>query len=145
MARTSGHGHGPGYQRGCDLSQRNSREDKRVLRARNRGIEPEPSALTVVEPVEPEPDQAPPPPLEREPGRVEAAVQRDLDALGICAPSEAIAMAALVLGRDLDDRRLATSHASMAKALGQLMASLRREAAPKRGRLAVVQQMSTRV
>jgi hypothetical protein len=143
MARTAGHGHAPGYHRGCEACQRNSRDDKRALRARQRGIEPEPEppALTVVEPGEP--DQAPAP-LERQPGRVEAAVQADLDGLGISVGSNALAAAALQMGRILDDRRLVTTQPSAARQLERFMAVLRREATPKRGRLAVVQEMSTR-
>jgi hypothetical protein len=148
MARTAGHGHAPGYQRGCDLCRRASREDKRALRARHRGIDPEPEppeseppALTVVKPVEPDDS---PPPLERVPGRVEAAVQADLDGLGISVGSNALAAAALQMGRILDDRRLATTQPSAARQLERFMAVLRREATPRRGRLAAVQDMSTR-
>jgi hypothetical protein len=133
------------YAAGCEACRRQAREYMRASRARHRGIELEPEleppAFTVVEPA---PEQTPAPPLEHVPGRVEAAVAADLDTLGVPAGSNALAAAALVLARDLDDRRLATSHASMARVLGQLMATLRREAAPKRGRLAAVQDMSTR-
>jgi hypothetical protein len=148
MATTTGHGHPTGYQRGCEACQRASREDKRALRARNRGfdpepeLEPEPPALTVVEPVEP--DHSPAAPAERVFGRVEAAVQADLDGLGISVGSNALAAAALQMGRILDDRRLVTTQPSAARQLERFMTVLRREATPKRGRLAAVQKMTSR-
>jgi hypothetical protein len=85
-----------------------------------------------------------PPPLERVPGRVEAAVQADLDRLGISVGSNALAAAALPIGRILDDRRLVTTQPSAARQLERFMAVLRREARPRRGRLAAVQDTSTR-
>ena len=57
--------------------------------------------------------------------------------------SQALAAALLVLAADLDNPGLGTSHASLAKQLVFVLDTLRRSAAPKRGRLAVVQQMTT--
>lgn len=142
MARTAGHGHAPGYQRGCEACQRASREDKRALRARHRGIdpepelEPEPEPLTVVELVEPDHGA--------EDGPVVAAVKEQLAMLS-AAQQELVGAVAVALGKILDDRRLSTTHPSAGKQLVAIMEKLRQASAPKRGRLAVVQEMAPSV
>jgi hypothetical protein len=51
---------------------------------------------------------------------------------------------AVALGEILDDRRLSTTHPSAAKQLVAIIEKLGRASAPRRGRLAAVQDMSTR-
>jgi hypothetical protein len=77
-------------------------------------------------------------------GAVELAVTADLEKLGdLPAGSRALGAAALAMARILDDRRLVTTQPSAARQLERLMGVLRRDAAPRRGRLRVVQEMTT--
>ncbi|HUO41116.1 MAG TPA: hypothetical protein VMU34_26205 [Mycobacterium sp.] len=50
----------------------------------------------------------------------------------------------MTLAKDLDNPLLGTSHASLAKNFAVLVEVLRRDAEPKRGRLAAIQEMSAR-
>jgi hypothetical protein len=127
------------YAAGCEVCRRTAREYERARRARRRGLEPQPAALVVVEPLEPDHDVVNT--SAARPGGVELAVQDELDGLGVNLGGRALAAAALAMARILDDRRLATTQPSAARQLERLMAVLRREAAPRRGRLQVVQDM----
>ena len=100
----------------------------RELRARKRGLTPVPpvEAPTVAEAA----------------GPVVAAVQADIAALGDLTGYRALAAAAVAMGRILDDPRQVTTQPSAAKQLASLLEVLRRAAAPRRGRLAVVQAMT---
>ena len=133
MASTTGHGHPPGYLAGCEACRRAARLYKRELRARKRGLAPVPDiteeAMSGAEESSRE-------------GAVVAAVRADLARLGEVS-SQALAAVALVLACDLDNAGLGTSHAALARQLAAVLETLRKSAAPKRGRLAVVQQMTT--
>ena len=73
-----------------------------------------------------------------------AAVEAGLAALGDLTGYQALAAAAVAMGRILDSEGCVTTQPSAAKQLASLMAVLHRQAAPRPGRLALVQQMSDR-
>jgi hypothetical protein len=103
----------------------------REHRARKRGLTPVPVDET--------------PTVADAAGLVVAAVQADLAALGDLTGFQALAAGAVAMGRILDNPRWVTTQPSAAKQLASLMAVLHRAAGPqRRGRLAVVQQMTDR-
>jgi len=71
-------------------------------------------------------------------------VEADIAGLGELRGYQWAAAAAVAMARILDDHRLATTALSAAKQLTALMDALHKSATPKRGRLAVVQEMTTR-
>ena len=71
-----------------------------------------------------------------------AAVQADIAALGDLTGYRTLAAAAVAMGRILDDPRQVTTQPSAAKQLASLLAVLQRQAAPRTGRLALVQAMT---
>lgn len=77
-----------------------------------------------------------------EPGPVEKGVCTALARLSAAATHEDLVAQARTLARDLDDHRLATSHASVNRQLSATMAELRRNSEPRKGRLARIQAMS---
>ena len=101
----------------------------RDLRARQRGLTPVPPGES---------------PLAAAPGRVVAAVQADLETFGDLTGNQALAAGALAMARILDDPRQVTTQPSAVRQLVSLLEVLRRSVAPRPGRLAVVQDMTTR-
>jgi hypothetical protein len=128
------HGHGGRrYKPGCESCRVEAAERKRALRARKRGLAPLPPL-----PAE-EPADAPEPAA----GPVVLAVTADLASLGDLTGWRALAAGALAMARILDDPRQVTTQPSAVRQLMSLMGVLRREAAPRPGRLAAVQALST--
>lgn len=78
--------------------------------------------------------------LER--GRCELALLADIERLGVRESQPALCAAAEQMCRILDDRRQVTTQPSACGKLLVIMSALHKEAAPRRGRLAVIQQMS---
>jgi hypothetical protein len=115
----------------------------RGLRARKRGLVAAPEVqvpqrrVSVVKP----PAAAAPaePPAS---GACVAAVRADIAGVGELRGYQSFAAAAVAMGRILDDHRLATTAPSAAEQLASLLNMLNKSAAPKRGRLAVVQDMA---
>jgi hypothetical protein len=109
----------------------------RERRAARRGLRPapvlaaEPVSTETTSPVEP-----------AAPGAVVAAVRADLAALGDLAGWRAIGEAAVAMARILDHPGAVTTQPAAARQLMSLLDTLHRSAAPKRGRLAVVQAMT---
>ena len=104
--------------------QREYRRRKRVL---------QPVVLTVDNPDGAEPVAGP----------VVAAVQADIAGLGdLAAGYRALAAAAVAMARILDSDGNVPTMPAAAKQLASLLDTLRREAAPRRGRLASVQAMT---
>jgi hypothetical protein len=99
--------------------------------ARKRGLTPVPAADGT-------------PTVADAPGPVQAAVRADLASLGDLTGNQALAAAALAMSRILDDPRQVTTQPSAVRQLMALLAALRREVAPKPGRLRVVQEMIDR-
>jgi hypothetical protein len=124
------HGHDYGYVVGCDVCRVEAAATKRAQRARKRGLKPVPAL-----PDEPAAAAVPD-------GPVVAAVRADLAELSHIG-SRTLAAAAIVLARDLDNPGVATSHPALAKQLASLLDTLKREAAPRRGRLQVCRRCPT--
>ena len=76
------------------------------------------------------------------PGPVVAAVCRDLDGLGDLTGWQYLAAAALAMARILDSGQNVPTWPAAVKQLMSVMATLHKEAEPRRGRLAEVQAMS---
>jgi hypothetical protein len=68
--------------------------------------------------------------------------QRDLDGLGDLTGWQYLAEGAIAMARILDSDGNIPTMPAAAKQLASLMATLHKEAAPKRGRLSAVQKMS---
>jgi hypothetical protein len=113
----------------CDVCKEANKVYMRELRARHRGLTALPADET-------------PPTGDAADGPAVAAVRADLAALGDLTGCQALAAAAVAMARILDDRRLVTTQPSAAKQLASLMAVLHRQAAPRSGRLALVQAMT---
>jgi hypothetical protein len=94
---------------------------------------------TTLTPVTTDPDSPPP-----EPGKTEAAVIAELDGLEMTPGRLALAALALVLARDLDNDRLAASHAALSRELRSTLEALRQNTAGAGGKLALVSQKSMR-
>jgi hypothetical protein len=104
----------------------------RDLRARKRGLTPMPADETT-------------PTVAEAAGPVVAAVRADIAALGDLTGNQALAAAAVAMARILDSDGNVPTMPSAAKQLASLLGLLHRQAAtPRRSRLAVVQEMSTR-
>jgi hypothetical protein len=114
----------------CAVCKEANRLYMRELRARKRGLTPVPADVT--------------PTVAEAAGRVVAAVEADLAALGDLTRYRALAAAAVAMGRILDDPRQVTTQPSAAKQLTSLLEVLRREAPPRPGRLRAVQAMTDR-
>ena len=124
------HGHSAGYKVGCELCRAEAASKKRQQRARTRALQPVPPAVD-------NPD------MPVAVGPVVAAVEADIAGLGdVAAGFRVLAAAAVAMARILDSGRNVPTWPAAAKQLGSLMDTLRREAAPRRGRLAAVQAMS---
>jgi len=78
------------------------------------------------------------------PGAIEQAVLAEAATLSASQRRPSAVQTAVRLARDLDDRRLATSHASLARQLSAVMDSLRAASSARQSRLATVAQMSQR-
>jgi hypothetical protein len=104
---------------------------QREYRRRKRVLQP----VTLAPPVAPEQVEA---------GPVVAAVEADLAGLGDLGGYQWAAAAAVAMARILDSEGNVPTKPSAAKQLASLMNTLHREAAPRRGRLQVIQQMTDR-
>ena len=135
------HGHSYGYKRGCDLCRTEAAQAKRELRARKRGLRPVPDANASEAVADVRQDVAPE--ANASPGPVVAAVRAELDALGDLTGWQGVAAAAVAMARILDHPNLATTQPSAAKVLASLLWTLRQNAVPRRGRLAVVEAMTS--
>ena len=126
------HGRGRYRRRGCRCAvcMEANKLYMRELRARKRGLTPVPpvEAPTVAEAA----------------GPVVAAVRADIAALGDLTGYRSLAAGAVAMARILDDPRQVTTQPSAAKQLTSLLEVLRREAAPRPGRLRAVQAMTDR-
>lgn len=124
----------------CAVCRQANRDYMRDYRASRRGLEgppPQPdSSVTVL----------PKPVLVDDvvPGPIEQAVLDETATLSGAARRPTSVETARALARDLDDRRLATSHASQARQLHALMESLRSASAGRSSRLASVARLSQR-
>lgn len=78
------------------------------------------------------------------PGRVEAAVAREISGLSAAVKREGLVESALTLARILDDRRLATTAPSAQRRLSDTLDKLWRLSAPSKGKLASVAALSER-
>jgi hypothetical protein len=117
----------------CDVCKEANKLYMRELRARKRSLTPLPATSGKDFPVETAPV-----------GRVVAAVQADLAALGDLTGYQALAAGAVAMARILDSDGNVPTWPSAAKQLASLMAVLHRQAAPRPGRLQLVQAMSDR-
>ena len=90
----------------------------------------------------PVPADETPPTVAEAAGPVVAAVQADIAALGDLTGYRTLAAAAVAMRCILDDPRQVTTQPSAAKQLASLLAVLQRQAAPRTGRLALVQAMT---
>lgn len=82
--------------------------------------------------------------VDAEPGPIEQSVRDEVRSLSAAERRPSSVQTAIGLARDLDNRRLATCHASLARQLEATMKALRDASMPRRGRLAAVAQMSHR-
>jgi hypothetical protein len=78
------------------------------------------------------------------PGRVEAAVQLEVDQLGVAEQRPGLVAAALAMARILDTEGAVTSQPAACRQLMVALAELHRVPVSRRGRLAVVQKLSTK-
>lgn len=128
------HGTRAGYARHgcrCELCREAQQAYQREYRRRKRVLQP--VVLTVDNPDGAEPVAGP----------VVAAVQADIAGLGdLAAGYRALAAAAVAMARILDSDGNVPTMPAAAKQLASLLDTLRREAAPRRGRLASVQAMT---
>lgn len=130
-----------GYRQGCrcPICTAGKRDSMRAYRARKRGLgEPPPqpgSSVTALPAPAAEVD---------EPGPIEASVLEEAARLSAAARRPVTVQTALALARSLDDRRLATSHASLARQLSATMTSLREASAGRSGNLASVAALAQR-
>lgn len=82
--------------------------------------------------------------VDPEPGPIEQGVLDEVKTLSAAERRPSAVQTAVRLARDLDDPRLATSHASMSRQLMAVMAALREASTHRQGRLASVAQMAQR-
>jgi hypothetical protein len=125
------HGSRAGYAKHgcrCELCREAQQRYQREYRRRKRLLQP-----VVLAPVAPEPVAA---------GPVVAAVEADIGGLGELRGYRALAAAAVAMARILDSDGHVPTMPAAAKQLASLLDTLHREAGPRRGRLAVVQEMS---
>jgi hypothetical protein len=129
-----------GYLHGCrcDVCRAGQREYIRAQRARKRALRPVPAPP----PAEPETAEATSTAAAETVGPVVAAVRAELATLGSLVGRQGLAAAAVAMARILDHPGLGTTQPAAARQLASLLDVLHREAAPQRGRLAVVQKMA---
>jgi hypothetical protein len=124
------HGRGRYRRHGCrcDVCKAANKLYMRQLRAHHRGLTPVPADET--------------PTVAEAAGPVVAAVQADLATLGDLTGYRALAAAAVAMARILDSDGNVPTMPAAAKQLASLLDTLRRAAAPRPGRLALVQAMT---
>lgn len=129
-----------GYLRGCrcDVCRTGQREYIAAQRARKRALRPVPALPAA----EPETSQATSTAAAETIGPVVAAVRAELATLGDLTGHQTLAAGAVAMARILDSNGNVPTWPAAVKQLASLMATLHKEGAPKRGRLAAVQQMS---
>jgi hypothetical protein len=134
-----------GYRQGCrcTVCRAANTAYMRSYRAQRRGLEgppPQPDSADASVTVLPAPVVV----EDAAPGAIEQAVLDETATLSGAARRPTSVRLALALARDLDDRRLATSHASQARQLEAVMASLRDASTRRQGRLASVATLAQR-
>jgi hypothetical protein len=146
MVREVKHGKRTTYVRGCrcDPCKEANRKYTEDLRDRKRTNKP---VLTPLRSLNPEPEQKQVQVYDPdEPGRVESAVQLEINLLTqkVRETLPGLIASALAMARDIDNPALATSHPSSQRQLMAALSQLHNASVGRKGKLADVAQMANR-
>ena len=147
FAEPAEHGTRRMYLRGCrcDACKGANGTYMNEYRAAQRGLGPPPVVAVLpmkVASKSARADESAVPEAPAEPGPIERSVLVEVKTLSGREKHPSLVETAIRLAKGLDDRRLATQHASLSRQLRQTMADLHAASAGRRGRLAQISAMS---